>query len=116
MFRRANRLRGEDWLAAASVYRLLIDRHPASSQAGIAEMALGKRALSEGRLSEALRWFRAHQRRPESALGAEALWGEAQVLERLDRAPEARRSWRTLMQRHPTSTYASVARQRLAQP
>jgi TolA-binding protein len=113
MFLRARQLRQRDWSAAAAVYERLIREHPYAIESGIAEMALAKWALSERRAQEALTWFRAHQRRSDSALVAEALWGEAQALEQLGRNDEARRPWRRLLERYPTSSYAQVARQRL---
>jgi hypothetical protein len=113
LFRRANGLRHTDWLAAASIYSELIRRHPASLEAGIAELALGKWSLAQGRSGDALDWFRAHQRRAQSALGAEALWGEARALESLGSHAAARVPWRALMDRYPDSPYAAVARERL---
>jgi hypothetical protein len=113
LFRRANGLRHTDWLAAAAIYSELIRRHPASLEAGIAELALGKWSLAQGRSGDALEWFRAHQRRPQSALGAEALWGEARALESLGSHTAARAPWRALMDRYPDSPYAAVARERL---
>jgi len=113
MFLRARQLRQRDWAAAAVVYERLIREHPYAIESGIAEMALAKWALSERHAQEALSWFRAHQRRSDSALLAEALWGEAQALEQLGRNDDARRPWRRLLERYPTSSYAQVARQRL---
>jgi TolA-binding protein len=113
LFRRANGLRRTDWLAAAAIYSELIRRHPASLEAGIAELALGKWSLAQGRSGDALEWFRAHQRRPQSELGAEALWGEARALESLGSHVAARTPWRALMDRYPDSPYAAVARERL---
>jgi TolA-binding protein len=113
LFRRANGLRQTDWLAAAAVYSELIRRHPASLEAGIAELALAKWSLAQGRSGDALEWFRAHQRRPQSALAPEALWGEARALESLGSRAAARVPWRALIDRYPDSPYAAVARERL---
>jgi hypothetical protein len=77
-------------------------------------MALAKHALSSGRPALALRWFRAHQQRSTSALRVEAIWGEARALEELGAGAEARRVWQRLIDEHAHSTYARVARQRLA--
>jgi TolA-binding protein len=113
LFRRANGLRQTDWLAAAAVYSELIRRHPTSLEAGIAELALAKWSLAQGRSGDALEWFRAHQRRPQSALAPEALWGEARALESLGSRAAARVPWRALIDRYPDSPYAAVARERL---
>jgi TolA-binding protein len=113
LFRRANRLRPVDWPAAAALYAEVVRRHPASNEAGVSEVALGKWSLAQGRSGDALEWFRAHLRRPPSALMAEALFGEASALESLGSHTEARAPWRQLLERYPASPYADVARQRL---
>jgi TolA-binding protein len=113
LFRRANRLRRSDWSAAAAVYGELIERYPDSTEAGIAEVALGKWLLAQGRSGDALERFRAHQRRGGSPLAAEAIWGEARALESIGSHAAALEPWRRLVEQHPDSPYAVVARQRL---
>jgi TolA-binding protein len=113
LFRQAQQARQADWGEAEALYARLIRRHPGSSEAATAEMALAKHALSSGRPALALRWFRAHQQRATSALHVEAIWGEARALEELGAGAEARRVWQRLIHEHADSTYARVARQRL---
>lgn len=113
LFLRANKLRRGDWTAAAALYELLLQRFAGSTEAGVAEMALGKHALDEGHSSEALRWFRAYQQRPSGELTSEALWGEARALESLGETAAARVVWRRLVTDYPASAYAAVARQQL---
>jgi TolA-binding protein len=113
LFRRANTLRRTDWPAAAATYAELIRRFPGSIEAGIAEVALGKWSLAQGRSGDALEWFRAHQRRQEGPLAPEALWGEARALESLGSRAAAKGPWRQLLERYPESPYAGVARERL---
>jgi TolA-binding protein len=113
MFQRAGELRRSDWVRAEAVYGALIDRHPSSEEAGIAEMALAKHALEDGRALEALTWFRVHQRRTNSGLAPEAIWGEARALESRGQFEAARSAWQRLVERYPDSAYAAVARQRL---
>ncbi|MEY4550249.1 MAG: hypothetical protein RL685_6444 [Pseudomonadota bacterium] len=113
LFLRANKLRRDDWTAAAALYELLLQRFAGSTEAGVAEMALGKHALDEGHSSEALRWFRAYQQRPSGELTSEALWGEARALESLGETAAARVVWRRLITDYPASAYAAVARQQL---
>lgn len=115
LFERAQRLRQSDWAAAEVLYWRITDEHPASHEAGVAEMVLGKRALATGHERDALIWFRAHERRPGTPLAAEALWGQARALEALGRRADARAVWRRLFERHPSSPYARVARQRAAE-
>jgi TolA-binding protein len=114
LFRHANQARHADWGKAEALYARLIQRYPGSSEAATAEMALAKHALTSGRPALALRWFRAHQQRSTSALRVEAIWGEARALEELGAGAEARRVWQRLIDEHAHSTYAQVARQRLA--
>lgn len=113
VFLRANRLRRDDWVAAAALYEQLIRRFATSDEAGVAEMALGKHALDEGHPDQALSWFRAYQQRPNGELASEALWGEARALESLGEAAAARAVWRRLIADYPASAYAAVARQQL---
>jgi TolA-binding protein len=113
LFRRANTLRQMDWPAAAETYAELIRRFPGSIEAGIAEVALGKWSLAQGRSGDALDWFRAHQRRPQRPLAAEALWGEARALESLGSRAAAKGPWQQLLDQYPESPYAGVARERL---
>jgi TolA-binding protein len=113
LFRRANTLRQLDWPAAAETYAELIRRFPGSLEAAIAEVALGKWSLAQGRSGDALEWFRAHQRRPQRPLAAEALWGEARALESLGSSAAAKRPWQQLLEQYPESPYAGVARERL---
>jgi TolA-binding protein len=113
LFVRASKLRQDDWAAAAALYQLLTRRFADSTEAGVAEMALGKHALNEGHASDALGWFRAYQQRPHGELTSEALWGEARSLESLGEAAAARSVWRRLITEYPSSAYAAVARQQL---
>jgi TolA-binding protein len=95
------------------LYEQLTLRFAASTEAGVAEMALGKHALDEGHASQALGWFRAYQQRPGGELKSEAMWGEARSLESLGEAAAARAVWRRLITEYPASAYATVARQQL---
>jgi tetratricopeptide (TPR) repeat protein len=113
LFRRANRLRQSDWEAAASLYEQLTQRFSDSHEAGVAEMALAKHALTEGRATEALRWFRAYQERDAGEQAAEALWGEARALESIGERAHAQAIWRTLVEQYPASAYAAAAREQL---
>jgi TolA-binding protein len=113
LFRRANQLRRTDWDAAASLYERLALRHSESREAGVAEMALAKHALGEGRARQALHWFEAYQRRTGGELAAEAVWGAARALESLGENERARELWRRLIEQYPASAYAAAAREQL---
>ncbi|HEU4583463.1 MAG TPA: tetratricopeptide repeat protein [Polyangiaceae bacterium] len=113
LFRRANELRQNDWAAAAALYERLALRHTESREAGVAEMALGKHALAEGRALSAVQWFEAYQRRAGGELAAEAIWGEARALQSLGETVRARELWTRLIERYPASAYAAAAREQL---
>jgi tetratricopeptide (TPR) repeat protein len=113
LFRRANELRQSDWEAAAALYERLALRHTESREAGVAEMALGKHALSEGHALKAVQWFEAYQRRESGELAAEAIWGEARALQSLGEAERARELWTHLIEHFPASAYAAAAREQL---
>jgi GcrA cell cycle regulator len=114
LFRRASAARRTDWSGAAALYVELVRLYPGSTEAGVAEVALGKWALTLGRGGDALEWFRAHQRRGPGPLAAEALWGEARALESIGSHAAARQPWQRLLEAFPGSPYARVARERLA--
>ena len=99
--------------AAAVLYERLALRHTESREAGVAEMALGKHALSEGRALKAVQWFEAYQRREGGELAAEAIWGEARALQSLGEAERARELWTRLIEQYPASAYAAAAREQL---
>jgi hypothetical protein len=113
LFRRANQLRRSDWDAAAALYERLTLRHSESAEAGVAEMALAKHALAEGRAHQALRWFQAYQRREDGELAAEALWGEARACQSLGEGERAHELWQRLIEQYPASAYAAAAREQL---
>lgn len=113
LFRRASELRQSDWDAAAALYERLALRHTESREAGVAEMALGKHALAEGRALKAVQWFEAYQRREGGELAAEAIWGEARALQSLGETGRARELWTRLIEQYPASAYAAAAREQL---
>jgi TolA-binding protein len=113
LFRRASELRQSDWDAAAALYERLALRHTESREAGVAEMALGKHALAEGKALKAVQWFEAYQRREGGELAAEAIWGEARAQQSLGETARARELWTRLIEQYPASAYAAAAREQL---
>lgn len=92
----------------------LQDQYPASREARLSDLTLGALHLKRGAAPAALRHFESYsQSSPRGALAPEALWGQFQALSALGRAEEARQCLRQLVQRHPGSTYAEVARAKL---
>jgi TolA-binding protein len=99
---------------ARRLYARLIDAHPASDEAGLARVSLGRLLLAAGDARGAEREFRLYLRAGGGQLGEEALVGQAQSLGRLRRADAERQAWQRLLAANPTSIYAAQAKQRLA--
>jgi len=95
-------------------YDALQSRFPASAEANAADMALGMLRLQRGSARSALDHFTRYLSRNQRAeLVPDALWGKAQALSSLGRVAEARRSYQSLLERYPDSTYAAAARSKL---
>src|SRR5450432_3043183 len=114
LFREATAARhAADFGRARGLYLRLESEFPASPEAQLAHVSLGKVLLSMGRASEAEQQF-AEYLRAGGALTEEALVGRAQSLARLGRGDDERRVWETLVHEFPSSVYAAQARDRLA--
>jgi TolA-binding protein len=99
---------------AIVLYDALQSRFPASAEAKAADIALGMLRLSRGSARSALDHFSRYlAHNPRAELAPEALWGQGQALSSLGRQSEARRSFASLLERYPDSTYASAARTKL---
>jgi len=99
---------------AMLLYDALQSRFPASAEANAADMALGMLRLQRGSARSALDHFTRYLSRNQRAeLVPDALWGKAQALSSLGRVAEARRSYQSLLERYPDSTYAAAARSKL---
>jgi TolA-binding protein len=99
---------------AMLLYDALQSRFPASAEANAADMALGMLRLQRGSSRSALEHFTRYlARNPRAELACDALWGKAQALSSLGRGAEARRSYQSLLERCPDSTYAAAARAKL---
>jgi TolA-binding protein len=113
LFREATGARhAADFGRARALYLQLQSEFPASPEAQLAHVSLGKVLLSMGRTSEAEQQFAVYLR-AGGALAEEALVGRAQSLARLGRGEDERRVWETLIREFPTSVYAAEARSRL---
>ncbi len=113
LFAAASRARREGHPARAlALYHELDRRYPATAEAHAANLALGA-LYADTAPAQALAHFRRYLDRG-GPLAPEALWGQARALSALGRSEEARESWRALITRYPSTTYASAARSRLA--
>jgi len=116
LFEAANRSRlASEAPRAIALYQELVARHPASAEAALAQLSLGKLLLAQGDAERALAAFRAGSAQ-RSALSAEALWGEASALKALGREAEERAALERLLSRFPNGAYAGAARKRLGSP
>lgn len=115
LFREASAARrAGDRVGARALYLRLEREFPASDEAHLAHVSLGKLLLDMGRAREAEQQFASYLGgRP--ALAQEALIGRAQSLAALGQTDEERRVWAELLHDYPSSVYAARAQQRLAQ-
>jgi hypothetical protein len=100
---------------ASALYRELQRRYPASTEALVSRVSLGRLLLDRlhdpaGALAQFDRYL--SERAPDS-LAEEALFGRASALAALGRPDPERETWRTLLARYPNSIYADRAHARL---
>jgi tetratricopeptide (TPR) repeat protein len=115
LFSSANRARVQgDVARAMATYRQLEATFPQSAEAGAAHLSLGVLYLQAQKPAEALAELRLRPR-GSSALEAEALWSEAQALQRLGRNAEERATLQQLVKAYPGSAYVTAASRRLAE-
>lgn len=105
--------RGGDFELARALYAELQTKYPASEEASVSRVSLGKLLLAKGRAREADQQFRSYLSSGRKNLEEEALVGRADALGRLGEKGEERRVWEALLRSHPSSVYAARARQRL---
>jgi TolA-binding protein len=101
---------------AIALYRRLQKDFPASSEALVASVPLGRLLLDGASARAALVEFDRYLRGAAGgALVPEVLYGRAQAEARLgDRAAE-RASWQRLLSAYPDSPYSALARRRLSE-
>jgi TolA-binding protein len=116
LFRDANQARrAGDFELARAVYAELQAKHPSTDEASVSRVSLGKLLLAAGRAREAEQQFRSYLSTGRKNLEEEALLGRADALARLGESGEERRVWEALLRSHPSSVYATRARQRLGE-
>ncbi|MET0341286.1 MAG: tetratricopeptide repeat protein [Polyangiales bacterium] len=113
LFAEANALRREGRARdAAQRYRELGARHPASAEARLSRVLLGRLELDRGEARAALASFEAYVDSGDRALREQALAGRALALARLGRDDAACEAFDVLLRAYPGSSYAAVARAR----
>jgi TolA-binding protein len=101
---------------AVGLYRRLQKQFPASTEAAVAAIPLGRLLLAGGQPRAALAAFDRYLGAARAgALTPEALYGRAQALGRLGERAEEARAWRRLAADFPDSAYTAVARRRIAE-
>jgi len=116
LFRRANGARrAGDLGSARALYAEVEGRFPASDEAHVCRVSLGKLLLGAGDADAADREFERYLAGGGGPLVEEALVGRAQSLERLGRAGDERRVWQRLLRDFPSSVYASQASRRIGE-
>ena len=113
LFAQANMLRRQGrGVEAAESYQRLLDWYPSSREVGPTRLALGK-YFEATQPERALAHYRALAR-AGGALRAEALWGMAEIANRLGERSLAEQTLNDLLREYPDSPYAEVARNRAA--
>jgi TolA-binding protein len=100
---------------ARRLYLELQARFPASREASVSRVSVGKLLASEGRAREAEAAFAAYLRSGALDLREEALVGRADALRALGRTADERSAREELIRLHPASVHAVRARERLAE-
>jgi TolA-binding protein len=114
LFSAANEARRNGDVAHATrLYHSLQQRFPASTEAQLSLVTLGRLELDSGSPSTALSTFNRYLARGGRPLEAEALYGRALALGRLGSTAQERKAWQALANKHPGSGYAKKAREKL---
>lgn len=115
LFSQANQARrASDAARATQLYRVLQRKYPSSQEAQLSLVTLGSLQLNGGNAAGALNTFNRYLSQAGRPLEAEALYGQAQAYRQLGRTSEEVRAWKRLLARHPSSGYATQARERLS--
>jgi TolA-binding protein len=105
--------RAGDLGRARELFSSLQRKFPDSSEARVSRVSLGKLLLAANRPADAEREFAAYLVGSERVLEEEAYVGRATALARIGRSAEEARVWQDLLRSHPSSLYATKARERL---
>jgi TolA-binding protein len=116
LFREASAARrASDLGRARRLYLELEARFPESREASVARVSLGKLLLGAGQAREAESAFAGYLKSGAGELREEALVGRADALRTLGRTADERNARQELVNRYPSSVYASRARERIAE-
>lgn len=96
-----------------SLHTQLTSRYPASREAQVSRMMVGRMLLDHGDAAGALSAFDAYLRNGGGDLREDALAGRAMALDRLGRSDEAVGAWGQLLDAYPGTAYGAHARARV---
>jgi TolA-binding protein len=102
-----------DYARALTLHRELEARFALSKETQASRAMTGRLSLDRGNADVALTYFDAYLASGSGDLGEEVMVGRATALEKLGQNDEARAAWQQLLQRFPTTPYASHAKARL---
>lgn len=114
LFERANAARRRRE-GAAALYRELQAHFPESAEARLSFAILGRMQLDTGDAESAIASFEAYLSAGDRSLREQAMAGRALTRARLGDGERERQSWLALLGAYPRSSYAGLARQRLAE-
>jgi TolA-binding protein len=114
LFESANAARRHNrFTEALSLYGELQRRYPASTEAHVSHVSLGRMLLERGLWADALPQLDLYLD-AGGTLSPEALFGKARALEALGRRDDAAAAWQKLLAGYPDSVYAPQARKHLS--
>jgi TolA-binding protein len=114
LFESANTARRRNrFTEALSLYDELQRRYPASTEAHVSHVSLGRMLLERGLWADAVPQLDKYLA-AGGTLSPEALFGKARALDALGRRGDATATWQKLLAGYPESVYAPQARERLS--
>ncbi|MCL2450634.1 MAG: zf-HC2 domain-containing protein [Polyangiaceae bacterium] len=114
LFESANAARRRNrFTEALSLYDELQRRYPASTEAHVSHVSLGRMLLERGLWADAVRQLDLYLA-AGGTLSPEALFGKARALDALGQQGDATAAWQKLLGGYPDSVYAPQARKRLS--
>jgi tetratricopeptide (TPR) repeat protein len=116
LLKKARQLRKDkDWDAALKVYGQIVDQHPGSGEAGVAEISLGEIHLeSKGNPAEALKYFNAYRKaNPAGSLFKEASYGAIRCYRKMGQADKESAEIEKFLKQFPDDFYSEKLKQRL---
>jgi len=116
LFARANKARqAGDTETSLATYKRLEVRWPASNEARVARVSVGRMLLEKNDPTNALSEFDAYlNAEPRGDLREDALVGKARACSMLSRKEDELSAWKSLVAEYPSSMYAARAQERIS--